>query len=147
MTDGTLASSRTTGSSTSFKGCGANSTMNTATNSEQTNETTTAPAVVTIVLQISGQARSMNCGAFSRSPDVKIDWICVSTLPPGKNQLNPLWANDGHASLRTNRSIATRTPTTTQTSAPSPSSARRSWSSPDCGSRSSSSLTNFAGRP
>ena len=57
--------------------------MNTATNSEQTNEITTAPAVVRIVLQISGQARIMNCGAWSRSPDVKIDWICVSTLPPG----------------------------------------------------------------
>src|ERR1700744_1274456 len=107
MTDGTLASSLTTGSSTSLSGAGANSTMNTATNSEQTNEITTAPAVVRIVLQISGQARSMNCGPFSRSPDVKIAWICASTLPPGRNQLKPLWANDGHASLRMNSSIAT----------------------------------------
>src|ERR1700733_2475987 len=107
MTDGTLASSRTTGSSTAFSGAGANSTMNTATNKEHTNETTTAPAVVRIVLQISGQARIVNCDAWSRSPEVKIAWICVSTLPPGSNQLKPLWANDGHASLRTNRSIAT----------------------------------------
>ena len=58
--------------------------------------------MVRIVLQISGQARIVSCDAFSRSPDVKIAWICVSTLPPGKNQPNPLWANDGHASLRTN---------------------------------------------
>src|ERR1700744_585782 len=115
MTDGTLASSRTTGSSTSFSGLGANSTINTATNSEQTNEITTAPAVVRIVLQISGQARIMNCGAWSRSPDVKIVWICVSTLPPGRNQLHPLWANDGHASLRMKASIATSTATTRQT--------------------------------
>src|ERR1700735_3330163 len=126
MTDGTLASSRTTGSSTSFSGAGANSTMNTATNSEQTNEITTAPAVVRIVLQISGQARIRYCGAWLRSPDVKIDWIWVSTLPPGPNQFSPLWTNDGSPSLRMNASIPTSTPTTAQTSAPSPSSARRS---------------------
>ena len=67
MTDGTLASSRTTGSRIRFSGAGANSTMNTATNSEQTNEITTAPPVVRIVLQISGQAWIRNCGAwFSR---------------------------------------------------------------------------------
>ena len=56
MTDGTLASSRTTGSSTRRSHSGANSTMNTATNSEQTNAIATAPTVVRIVLQISGQA-------------------------------------------------------------------------------------------
>src|SRR6202789_4382077 len=123
ITDGTLASSRTTGSSTSFSGAGANSTMNTATNNEHTNEITTAPAVVRIVLQISGQARIRYCGAWFRSLDVKIAWICVSALPPGRNQLHPLWANDGHASLRMNSSIANRTATTRQTSAPSPSSA------------------------
>ena len=83
--------------------------MNTATNSEQTNEITTAPTVVRIVLQISGQAWIRNCGACSRSPEVKIAWICVSTLPPGPNQCSPLWANDGHASLRTKASIASST--------------------------------------
>ena len=35
---------------------GANSTMNTAMNSEQTNAIATAPTVIRIVLQISGQA-------------------------------------------------------------------------------------------
>ena len=41
--------------------------MNTAMNSEQTNEITTAPTVVRIVLQISGQAWNVNCDALSRS--------------------------------------------------------------------------------
>ena len=50
--------------------------MNTATNSEHTNEITTAPTVVRIVLQISGQARISSCGVWSKSPEVKIAWIC-----------------------------------------------------------------------
>ena len=56
MTDGTLASRRTTGSSTRRSQSGANSTMNTAMNSEQTNAIITAPPVISTVLQISGQA-------------------------------------------------------------------------------------------
>ena len=75
MTDGTLASSRTTGSSIRFSHAGANSTMNTATNSEHTNEITTAPAVVRTVLQISGQAWIKKRGVWSRLPDVKMPWI------------------------------------------------------------------------
>src|SRR4051812_23220289 len=52
--------------------------------------------------------------------------IWSSTLPPGPSQLRPLWANDGHASRRTNTSIAATTARTAQTSARSASSARRS---------------------
>ena len=75
MTDGTLASSRTTGSSTRLSDSGANSTMNTEMNSAHTNAISTAPKVVRIVLQISGHAWNRYCGAVCRSPEVKIDWI------------------------------------------------------------------------
>ena len=61
--------------------------MNTATYSEQTNEMTTAPTVVRIVLQIIGHARRCSTGACLKSPEVKIFWICWSALPPGRNQL------------------------------------------------------------
>jgi hypothetical protein len=86
--------------------------MNTATNSELTNEIRTAATVVRIVLQISGQARMRNWGACLKSPEVKIAWIWVSTLPPGPNQCRPLWANDVHASLKMKAKIASRTSTT-----------------------------------
>jgi hypothetical protein len=59
MTEGTEASSRITGSSNLCTGVGANSTMNTATNSDATKEIATAPAVVRTVLQISGHARNV----------------------------------------------------------------------------------------
>src|ERR1700761_407567 len=108
MTEGTLASRRMTGSSMRLIGAGANSTMNTATNSELTNEMTTAAPVVRMVLQTSGQAWMRNCGARLKSPEVKIAWIWLSTLPPGPNQEMPLWANDDHASLKMKASIASR---------------------------------------
>ena len=56
MTEGTDASTRTTGSSMRCTGTGANSTMKIAMNSEQMKARITAPAVVRIVLQISVQA-------------------------------------------------------------------------------------------
>ncbi len=49
--------------------------MKTEMNSEQTNDTITAPAVVRIVLQISGQAWNRYCGALSLLPELKIAWI------------------------------------------------------------------------
>ena len=100
--------------------------MNTEMNSAHTNAITTAPVVVRIVLQISGQAWNRHCGVVRRSPEVKIDWIWLSTFPPGPNQPRPLCENDGHASWKTNTSIASSSPTSMQTSAPSRSSAR--WS-------------------
>ena len=65
MTGGTLASRRTTGSSARCSQTGANSTMNTAANSEPMNAITTAPPVVSSVLQMSGQAWNSYC---SRPP-------------------------------------------------------------------------------
>ena len=56
MTDGTLASRRTTGCSTLRIHSGANSTMKTDTNSAVTSPRTIAEPVIRIVLQISGQA-------------------------------------------------------------------------------------------
>ena len=56
MTEGTLARKRTTGCSTFLIGSGANSTMNTATKSEEKSAIRVAAPVISSVLQRSGQA-------------------------------------------------------------------------------------------
>src|ERR1700685_670504 len=142
-----LASRRTTGSSTRCIGAGANSTMNTAMNSEQTNAITSAPPVIRIVDQISGQAwnvyTNVECGPASL--DWKIRWIWLSTSPPPEpNHDRPLCENEGHASRNTNTSIASSRPTTTQTSVPRENSAR--WSSLQRGAPSMSVSSSIPAR-
>ncbi len=59
-----------------------------------------------------GHAWNTYCGTPQTSPEVKIDWICVSMFPPGPNHPSPLCEKDGHASCRTNTSIASSNTTT-----------------------------------
>src|SRR3954452_6219860 len=88
---------------------GANSMMKSATKTEQKKLIATAAPVVRIVLQSSGQAWNCQWNGPPWSPERKIVRIWLSTFPPGPNQCSPLWANDGHAAVTTQTSIASTT--------------------------------------
>ena len=60
-----------------------------------------------IVPQISGQARKYRIECPGSAVPSSIARSCVSTLPPGPNQLRPLAENDGQALMNTVTIIAT----------------------------------------
>src|SRR5271168_189498 len=120
------ASSRTTGSSTRRTGAGANSVRKIAASVETASAISTAGTVVTSVPQISGQARKYSSGWPGSGVPAVIARNCVTTSPPGPNQLRPLAEKDGHALRKTVTSISPISSSTQTPSAPSASSARLS---------------------
>ena len=136
MTDGTAASKRTTGTTTRRSPPGENSTMKIAARTEKARPMRTANPVVRMVPQMSGHAPSWKSADLGLAPVLTWLPIWTSTSPLPVNHDRPLCWNDGQARTATKTIISTITSRTTDASAPSVRSARRS----DHGSLSRSSI-------